>query len=163
MVTDLTTDLTSHHIEGIAREGNVPFSVPLISHVIGNLWTGGCLNGVALPDDFAYVVSLYPWERYTIGPDTERFEFELYDTADVPHPEQLRLIAETINTLRRHGPTLAHCQAGLNRSALVAGLALVLDGMPPEEAIALLRSRRCDAVLCNATFETWLLRQGRGA
>jgi hypothetical protein len=29
----LQADLTSHHIEGIAREGNVPFNVPLITHV----------------------------------------------------------------------------------------------------------------------------------
>ena len=76
----LLADLTGHHIEGIAREGNTPFSVPLISHITGNLWTGGCLNGAELPREIEYVVSLYPWERYAIEPArVRRLEFALYD------------------------------------------------------------------------------------
>jgi hypothetical protein len=32
-------------------------------------------------------------------------------------------------------------------------------GMEPAEAIALLREKRCDAVLCNSAFEQWLRNQ----
>lgn len=154
------TDLASHHIEGIAVHGDTPFSVPLISHIEGNLWTGGCINGVRLPDDFAFVVSLYPWERYTLGPDTERQEYRLYDAAEMPTEGSLVSAACVVSACIAAGKTLVHCQAGLNRSALVAGLALVLDGRDPGEVVALLRDRRCDAVLCNPVFERWLLALG---
>lgn len=157
-MSDLRADLTSHRIEGIAREGGVPFSVPLISHVDGNLWQGGCLNGVTLPDHFRFVVSLYPWESYVY--DSQKvgtLSVPLYDTADgEPDRGLLVGIASWVNTVRALGPTLVHCQAGLNRSALVAGLALILDGTPAADAIALLREKRSPAVLCNATFERWL-------
>jgi hypothetical protein len=153
----LLTDVTTHHIEGIAREGNMPFNVPLITHVGGNLWQGGCIGGVRLPDDFEFVVSLYPWEQYEIGPNTVRLEVKLYDSETIPDERQLHDIARIINAFRAKGKTLVHCQAGLNRSALTTGLALILDGMSPSRAIALLRERRCNAVLCNKAFETWLL------
>lgn len=152
-----TTDFESHHIEGIAHQGNTPFKVPLISHVDGNLWQGGCIDGVELPHDFRHVVSLYPWERYQLGPDTERVEVRLYDSAEIPPESQLLVLAQTVNDLCAEGKTLVHCQAGLNRSGLVAGLALVLGGMAPADAIALLREKRCPAVLCNQTFERWLM------
>lgn len=154
---ELLTDVTTHHIEGIAREGNKPFNVPLITHVGGNLWQGGCIDGVRLSDDFEFVVSLYPWEKYAIGPSTVGLEVEMFDSGAIPDERTLHDIARIINAFRAKGKTLVHCQAGLNRSALTTGLALILDGMPAADAIALLRTRRCDAVLCNAAFEKWLL------
>lgn len=65
----------------------------------------------------------------------------------------LTMLAGSVNLARTVGPTLVHCQAGLNRSGLVTALALILDGMTPGEAIALLREKRCAAVLCNAAFD----------
>ena len=156
---NLTADLDSHHIEGIAREGNVPFKVPLITHVVGNLWQGGCIPGVRLPDDFEFVVSLYPWGKYELGPQTVRVEIPLLDQADLADDRLLHDIARVVNAFRAKGKTLVHCQAGLNRSALIIGLALVLDGMEPAEAVAMLRERRCDAVLCNKAVEAYLLAQ----
>ena len=154
---DQLADVHSHHIEGLAVHGNTPFSMPLVSHIDGNLWTGGCINGVPLPDDFRYVISLYQWERFVLGPDTTRHEVEMYDVGSVPDVDQLHELADLVNTCRADGKTLVHCQAGLNRSNLVAGLALVKSGLPPSEAIALLRDRRSPAVLCNETFASWLL------
>lgn len=152
-------DLTSHRIEGVAVMGDTPFSAPIISHVEGNLWQGGCLGGAMLPDDFRYVLSLYPWEKYRLGPNTERREVRLYDSADGVDTATIYELAEWVNDRRAKGLTLVHCQAGLNRSGLVAGLALVLGGMAPTDAVALLRERRSPAVLCNPTFHAWLVNQ----
>jgi protein-tyrosine phosphatase len=157
---DQWADLDSHHIEGIALMGGAHFRVPLISHIIGNLWTGGCNHGVRLPDEFRYVISLYPWEKYDIGPNTVRYEFALYDDHDVPDPDELDRIATLALRFIERGRTLVHCQAGLNRSGLIAGLALVLSGMKPTDAIDLLRRKRSPTVLCNRVFADWLLSLG---
>jgi hypothetical protein len=151
------TDVHSHHIEGWALGfGDVP-PIPLVSHIVDDLWTGGCIDGVPLPADFRYVVSLYPWERYALAEGTQRVEYELLDAAFVPEESTLYEAAKRVRDAAAKGTTLVHCQAGLNRSGLVAGLALVLDGYTPEEAIDLLRRRRSPAVLCNPVFEAWLL------
>jgi hypothetical protein len=157
-----TTDLQGHHIEGIARAAQEAgkdgrFSVPLISHIDGNLWTGGCLDGIRLPDDFKFVISLYTSERYALGANTTRLEVKMYDSAEVPDLRQLIDLARIANAFQASGKTLIHCQAGLNRSGLVAALSLMLMGDTPERAIALLRERRCDVVLCNEHFERFLL------
>jgi hypothetical protein len=161
---DLEADFASHHIEGHARAAiergeNGYFRVPLISHIQGNLWTGGCIDGVHLPDDFAHVVSLYQREQYLIGPDTKRVEHQLYDCAEIPSGGTLYDIAGDVAANLPHAKTLVHCQAGLNRSGLIAGLALVLGGMTPADAIVLLREKRHPTVLCNRVFEQWLLAQ----
>jgi hypothetical protein len=156
-LTDLNADVTSHHIEGIAIQGDTPFNVALISHIEGNLWTGGCIDGLRLPDEFRYVVSLYPWEKYQLGDDTKRVEVGLYDSHVIPAHDSLVSVANLVNEFLAKGQTLVHCQAGLNRSALIAGLALILQGRDPHAAIKLLRERRCSAVLCNSTFEEYLL------
>jgi hypothetical protein len=153
------TDLTSHRIEGIARMGDTPFDCPIISQIDGNLWSGGC-PPVELPAYFRFVVNLYPWGRYPVAEGTTVLVATLYDSEDVPEPELLVVLADYINAVRKIGPTLVHCQAGLNRSGLLTGLALVRAGMTPDAAITLLRERRSPAVLCNPAFETWLRKQG---
>ena len=159
-VANLRADFRSHHIEGIAREGNMPFECPLITPVLENLWQGGCRDGVSLQGHFKHIISLYPWERYNPDCELDSFtEVRLYDGPTVPNEKQLFSLAQWINICRVHGPTLVHCQAGLNRSGLLTGLALVLSGMEPHEAIAKLRVGRSPAVLCNKQFEDWLLRQ----
>lgn len=157
---DLTADLDTHRIEGHAVHGNTPFSVSLISHIEGNLWVGGCLPHVKLPEDFKYVLSLYPWERYVLSIGTMRFEARLHDSNDEVDADKIDRIANKAVYLLEKGQTLIHCQAGLNRSNLIAGLALIKLGRTPEQAVALLREKRCSAVLCNKTFERYLLSQG---
>lgn len=162
---DIDADFESHHIEGYARAAQERgqdsyFSCPLISQIDGNLWSGGCVGGVRLPDDFKYVVSLYQWEQYKIGPNTHRDTVLMYDAGNIPDPTQLHELADMVNDYRAKGKTLVHCQAGLNRSGLVSGLALVKSGMSPTAAIALLREKRSPMVLCNEAFEKWLLSQG---
>lgn len=151
-----TADLTSHRIEGIAAHGGREFSVPLFSQIDGNLWMGGCPVEAT---DFDYIVCLYPWEAYPVRSDQVRLSVRMYDASFVPPPALLYGLADTVNRLRLDGSVLVHCQAGLNRSGLVTALALIRAGMAPAAAIALLRERRSDVVLCNSTFERWLLEQ----
>ncbi len=159
----LAADLATHHIEGLALQGYAWFRVPLVSRIDGNLWMGGCRDGVRLPDGFARVVSLWPQGRYHLGPATTRVEVSVADSEVVPPAGLLVPLAEHVLTHARQGPTLVHCQAGLNRSGLVAALALILDGMLPAAAIDLLRQQRSPAVLCNPAFERWLLESAEQA
>lgn len=158
-----TADWQSHHIEGYAvaaREKGEDgyFNAPLISHIEGNLYVGGCIDGVRLDEDFAHVVSLYRWERYTLGPNTKRHEVTMYDSGDVPDAAQISELADLVVAGLAEGKTLVHCQAGLNRSNLIAASALVKMGRTPREAIDILREKRSPVVLCNQAFERWLLR-----
>src|ERR1700722_1864269 len=154
----MSTDFTTHRIEGFAREGNVKISVPLITKYDETLWQGGCINGVDLMGKFRHVVSLYPWERYNPGRELDSFlEVKMLDEGIMPNIEKLYSVARWVNQCRKSGPVLVHCQAGLNRSGLVTGLALILDGVAPAEAIKTMRERRCSAVLCNKAFEKFLL------
>lgn len=162
MTTGREADLATHHIEGYVATGE-RLRVDLVTEIGPNLWMGGCLPGVRLPDDFAHVVSLYPWERYRLGPDTQRVEIRLYDSARMESGELLHLVAEAILGMRSAGKTLVHCQAGLNRSGLLTALALVHDGWAPADAIAHLRATRSPLVLCNRAFEAWLLALGEKA
>lgn len=51
--------------------------------------------------------------------------------------------AMVIRNARREGQrVLVTCAQGVNRSALVAALALVLDGVPPHRAIGMIKRRR---------------------
>lgn len=157
--TQLKADLSSHHIEGYAHQDpmQMMFSVPLISQVDETLWQGGCKDGVDLQGFFRHIVSLYPWERFNPGEkDLDSFtEVRLYDGPVVPSPAQLFHLARWVNLCRKTGPVLVHCQAGLNRSALVTALALMLEGLTAEVAIAKVR-QRSPQVLCNPKFEQWL-------
>lgn len=159
-------DPTVYPIEGYAYaamerygdEGKARFSCPAITQINDNLWTGGCLDGVQLPEDFDYVVSLYPWGKWGIGENTQRIEWEMFDSVE----QALDAVderAETVNTLRAMGKTLVHCQAGLNRSGIITARALMLgpEKLTAREAIDLLREKRSELVLCNEQFEEWLL------
>jgi hypothetical protein len=154
---NVLSDLASHRIEGFAPDRDEPFEIPLVSHIAGNLWMGGCIPGVRLPAAVAHVVSLYAWGSYAIEPGTRRLRVAMSDHAAMPDLDELDALAGYVLDAVAQGPTLVHCQAGLNRSGLVAAYALVLDGMAPADAIGLLRERRSPQVLCNPVFEAWLL------
>lgn len=154
---DIRFDPTTQRMRGYARHGNTPFDVPFISEIVPGFYQGGCETGLVLPTFIEHVVSLYQWERYTVNHDLKTFhEVEMYDSHDGPIHDNIVELATLVNECRADGPTLVHCQAGLNRSGLVAGAALVLSGMTGDEAIAQLRASRSPAVLCNTTFANWL-------
>jgi hypothetical protein len=150
-------DFASHKIEGFV--GGVGFvSTPLFSQIDGNLWMGGC-PVVALPKEFQFVINLYPWGEYDLHGHQVSTSARLFDHAELPDERLLNALAAHVNECRAIGPTLVHCQAGLNRSGLVTALALMRAGKSSKEAIDLLREKRCDAVLCNSQFHMWLRKQ----
>jgi hypothetical protein len=159
-------DLASHHIEGYAAAvvnagggwAEAHFDVPLISHVAGNLWVGGCKGGVELHPDFKHVVSLYQWESYAVVKGTTYQAFEMYDGDKEPDRDEVDPIAEQVVKHLNDGQTLVHCQAGLNRSNLIAARTLNMLGWDIQGAINLLRIKRSELVLCNKTFELGLLK-----
>lgn len=153
---DIDFDPLQKRMRGHAYHGDTPFDVPFISEVKGveNLWQGGCTNFLRLPRGIVNLVSLYPWEQYEVEHDlVSRLEVRMYDSVnDAPDMAQVIQVATWVNAARKQGPTLVHCQAGLNRSGLVAATALMLEGMAADEAVKTLRDSRSPAVLCNSRF-----------
>lgn len=126
----------------------------LISHIEDNLYVGGCMDGIDLGDFFSHVFSMYKWEAYTVGPHTKVHTVTMYDAHGAADPAEIEDLAQRVSdALDKGGNVLVHCQAGINRSNLVAAAALVKRGRTPEEAIGLLRNRRHRHVLANRSFE----------
>jgi hypothetical protein len=81
---------------------------------------------------------------------------------DLPTLHKLHAVARLGADLMRNGErVLVHCQMGLNRSALLAGLMLVYNGMIGPDAIARLQERRPGA-LYNRRFAAHLEAQPAG-
>jgi hypothetical protein len=153
---DIEFDPQRQHMVGVSAHGLMRFDVPFISEIVPGLWLGGCEDGLILPSFIEHLVSLYPWERYTVNHELHStLEVRMYDSVDQAF-DQIDGIAAWVNICRSAGPTLVHCQAGLNRSSLVTARALVLSGLTADEAIALIREKRSPACLCNPSFERWL-------
>lgn len=156
----MQVDPHQQRMRGTAVHGDTPFDVPIISHIEGNLYIGGCRNGLVLPDHIKHVVSLYPWESYRVEHGLHsQTAVVMYDDASGVNDTVLD-IAEWAASRVLSGPTLIHCQAGLNRSGLIGALVLMLNGRTPTEAIDLIRTKRSPACLCNEAFvrylhETW--------
>lgn len=91
-------------------------------------------------DDIAHI-------HYPI-PDGALCEVELTQLQDYA-----RMIAENV---RAGNKVLVRCQAGLNRSGLVVGFALMELGYAPRAAIAQIRLRRSPDALCNKEFVRYL-------
>jgi hypothetical protein len=163
--TDTTADLKSQPITGYLPDGR-HINIPLISHIVDNLYVGG--HGyVDLGDKFSHIFSLYMWEGpYRTGKSTKHFVWKMYDGHGeiLAHDENENpvdlgeIVYQIVSALNKGGNVLVHCQAGINRSNLLATLVLrAWKGMTSAEAIALLREKRSPLVLANKTFERYLL------
>lgn len=145
-------------VQGISTEGN-PFDVPFISQIDGNLWQGGVVDNLLLPVFFQHVISLHPWNAYHLAPGHEllsNMAVKMYDHPDQGF-EQVEAVAEWVDHCCDIGPTLVHCQAGLNRSGLIVARVLMMRGYAPADAITEIRAQRSPACLTNQAFEQWLL------
>jgi protein-tyrosine phosphatase len=155
---EINFDPTIQRMSGIALHGNTPFDVPFVSEIEPNLYQGGCETGLVLPSFISDLVSLYPWERYKIKHELKsELYVRLYDSTSQAF-EQIDAIAAWVNDRRMNGGiVLVHCQAGLNRSSLVAARALMLsEDISGAKAIEVVRAQRSPACLCNPHFESYL-------
>jgi protein-tyrosine phosphatase len=74
----------------------------------------------------------------------------------VPDQETLRGVADLIVRCLGSGASVyLHCQAGMNRSVLVAALVLMHQGMTAEDAIERVRERRHGSL--SDEYADWLL------
>lgn len=153
---DMRDNPLEERMTGTTWHGNINFDVPYISEIAPNLYQGGCRNGLKLPSFINHVVSLYPWERYALHRNVRsELYVEMYDAED-QGTEQVDQIARWINLCREDGAVLVHCQAGLNRSSLVAARALwafAPGAITGDDIVAHLREARSPACLCNNAFE----------
>lgn len=155
--TQLSADLESQPITGYLPDGR-HINIPLISHIEDNLFVGGHLN-VNVEDFFSHIFSLYKWEKYTHGHDTVTVARTMYDSHSMPVDVETveELSDDVVAALEAGGNVLVHCQAGINRSNLVAARVLMKwKGLSADEAIRLLRLKRSDLVLANRAFEQYL-------
>lgn len=131
----------------------------LISHITDNLYVGGCIDGVELGDFFSHIFSMYKWEKYSVATTTKVHTVTMYDSNDEPLPAEIDEISDkVVEALEKGGNVLVHCQAGINRSNLIAASALMKwKGLSAADAIDMLREKRHSNVLANATFERFLL------
>lgn len=139
------------------------------TEIIPGLWVGGhdfnANVGVghkvitAKPDSrFDFVVSAYHRPGFEPSPDVEHHQVLFPDsrlTVEVQRyaVSAARLVAERVGG----GATvLARCQAGLNRSSLIAGTAMVMLGFSGEDAVQLIRARRSPWALCNEDYADFI-------
>ena len=158
---NLTADFDTHPIQGYLHTGDY-VDCPLVSHIVDNLYVGGCIDGVDLGDHFSHIFSLYKWERYDYDTEkTKLYEYTMYDSASMPVDTETleKVVPLAVEALNNGGKVLIHCQAGINRSNLTAALVLRdWKGLTSREAIDMLREKRSEHVLANSTFERFLLR-----
>lgn len=153
---EISFDPTQRRMTGYTAHKGMYFDVPFMTEIAPNLWQGGCQNGLVLPRAIKHLLSLYKWESYDVAHKLRTSHtVTMYDSLDQA-TDQIDRWARWVNARRRTGAVLVHCQAGLNRSSLVTGRALMLEGMPADEAITLIRDKRSPAVLCNQSFEDYL-------
>ena len=137
--------------------GVIYVDMPIISHIWGNFWVGGVEPYVILPGHFKYVVSLYDEDDFTIGHElSSRVFYKMVDSKG-QNLDKVDDIARAAWGFGLLGDTLIHCQAGMNRSALVMSRVLQMSGLTPRESVDMIREKRSEACLNNPAFERWTI------
>lgn len=117
----------------------------------------------AVPTDavFDAVVSMYRRWGYEPQGAVEHYEALFYDSnLDIEAIEKATAAADwATDRLVQGDRVLVRCQAGLNRSSLVAGLVLKNLGYTGQEAVDMIRKARSPWALCNDDFVRFLTRE----
>lgn len=158
------------HCEGTGNLRYVPWAHSAWSEVVPYLWVGAHryardVSGYACVDvtpeslalaQFDVVVSLYR-ENCDPPATVEHHEFLFEDDPRFPlvgEPLEkvhalATLVREAVEARRK---VLVRCHAGMNRSSLVAALALIQMGRTPQSAIELIRLNRTRFALFNPRY-----------
>jgi len=92
-----------------------------------------------------------------IGVKELRYAFMDGNMSDFkPEQDLVWLVREAHTDWRAGKKVLIRCQAGINRSGLIMALVLIKEGYSPEDAIKLIREKRCESALTNEKFANWL-------
>lgn len=156
---------------GRGKLEHVPYPDHRWDEVYPGLYVGGHASQEAFPvvvgREFGLVVSLHqePEGVSVYGPDLYTTTHITYTMADADldprrHTELDVLASHVEDEIRHGGKVLVRCMAGINRSALVAALAMVKMGWLPDEAIERIRSVRSPYCLCNDSFVAYIRSKG---
>lgn len=157
---DLRYDPRAHTIAGTTYHGRIDFKVPMMTHLMGNLYMGGSLQGLRLPRFIRNMVTLFPSAPYVLHSEVQSVLSVSVEDGPMEDPGLFESVALWACARVSLGPLLIVCQAGLNRSGLISALVLIRQyGLSPEEAVALLRTERSPAALCNPDFLAYVLGQ----
>lgn len=147
------------------------------SEIVPGIWVGGhdftyygeggLVAGVsAYPGDlFNLVLSAYSRPGQEPSDGVEHIEVYFEDShlteASLALAEQAAQLV--VASYSPDGRILIRCQAGLNRSSLIAGLALVSMGYEGADVVQLIRTRRSPWALCNTEYANHLSGLSAGA
>lgn len=150
---------------------DIDWDFPLWSEILPGLFLGGTDDDDTIEDasdihasrnitkkDFDTVVTLYSWAN-PVDWFVQELRYGFYDSGLAGNVDYdlLHEAAEFAYTSWKAGKrVLVRCQAGINRSSLVMGLVLMMDGYPAAAAIKLMRTKRSNAVLLNEDFVDYL-------
>lgn len=142
---------------------SIPFPDRNWDHIAAGLHLGGHQTApggasTVVRDEFDVVVSLFTTGQH--GPDAE-IPHHIHSMADdrlsednhAPIQHLATLVADAMDDGQS---VLVRCHAGLNRSALVAGLALLNHGWTTDQVLDRMRAARSPHVLFNASFVAYL-------
>lgn len=113
---------------------------------------------VVIGDEFDLVISLY--RRDLCGPaeGVQHFYLKVPDGGlNAQELTDIRTLADWATEAVREGKrVLCRCQAGINRSSLVAAFSLLRLGFEADDAIALIRLNRHPQALFNTHFQQYI-------
>lgn len=140
----------------------------LYSEILPGLFIGGTADDdvidVAKPlrnlnevQEFDSVVTCYSWAQpMSWYVHENRFGFADGSMDDVTFNKVKEISDWIYREWKSNKRCLIRCQAGWNRSGLVAALVLLHDGLTADEAISLIREKRSPNALCNQYFVNYI-------
>lgn len=109
-------------------------------------------------EGFDAIFDLGGWPRGDSVPGLPYVFHQIDDVPWIDDPSAIDAMGEQVASRVRVGErVVVNCAAGLNRSGLLVGRALIALGYAPVEAIELVRQARGIHALSNHRFAAWLL------
>lgn len=116
---------------------------------------------------FQFVLSLYADQKFAFGPPSSVRHLRFLIPDGILTAAEWTAVKATAlqvaNVLRTGRQVLVRCEAGYNRSGLVAGLVLLSQGRTAQQAIDLIRRKRSPHALYNPHFIELLHQEERNS